>query len=633
MSMNPNNDPPQNSIKNVEELGLSTFNKLYSLFAKLWTPVQVLIAVAGLALALWYGNELRLSLLNTQNSVAMALGAKIEPTRNTDQGIAAFLLSNVKDEWDKAELLNIPNLHSILESVNTKVQGIGKAASTKQKGKAERNIPPANAPQAAPPPIPEIISKLNLEIINSDSTESWQTAIISNRKESFMVVPATSLRRKTLSEPSLVKEDRRQLQAVLEHNPEIAFDLYLASELEPEMRQIYNAKGEMLTVVQMYFITESGVFLIRAPGVKDHKMYYGEEFLTYNQYMDRPYFWGAVDIRRRRSTPAPFDYVSKPYVDLGGNGFVVTFSKKYSLPNQRVGVLCVDAKLPDYVTNNVEKYITDLGAKVSEFYWGKERGIETKTGLPLPQEFSWFQDKINESWAARSEVLGTIATEPPKPLSPQSQNKAGGVVRFTVPVGSTEVGEGNKKTRLLAVEIDSNSILNTLYKKLFLFAFGIALVIGLTVRLLVDYTSLKRETSKVLRKMSKVMQDASTPFVWLDDKNEFVKVNRSFLDVLGYVNYNIDGLKAHRRTFKSMVAGPSRQTYEDILKKSSANEETGEYEIDVLTKEDKVLHVRAHGERIPYPTFWRRGKPHRFGIFVEVIEPEPTADTEPTTHR
>jgi hypothetical protein len=29
------------------------------------------------------------------------------------------------------------------------------------------------------------------------------------------------------------------------------------------------------------------------------------------------------------------------------------------------------------------------------------------------------------------------------------------------------------------------------------------------------------------------------------------------------------------------------------------------------------LAVLVHGERIPYPTFWRRGLPHRFGIFLE----------------
>ena len=296
----------------------------------------------GLALALYYGNQLRLTLLNTQRSVAMALAAKLEPTRTADQGIAAFLLSNVKDEWTKVEHLNIPELTSILQGINTQVDGA--ATRAKQEESASRNVQTTNVSQAAPSAPSEIISKLNLQVVNVGSTAPWQTAITSIRKESFMVVPALSLRRKTLNEPPLQPGDQPRLAAALEQNPEILFDLRLASEIEPIMRGIDNASGERLAVIQTYFITESGVFLIRANGVKDQGEYYGSEFQPYTQYMDRPYFWGAVDIRQKK--PTPFDYATKPYLDLGGNGFVVTFSKKFDLPNQRVGVLCVDAKLP-----------------------------------------------------------------------------------------------------------------------------------------------------------------------------------------------------------------------------------------------------------------------------------------------
>jgi len=41
--------------------------------------------------------------------------------------------------------------------------------------------------------------------------------------------------------------------------------------------------------------------------------------------------------------------------------------------------------------------------------------------------------------------------------------------------------------------------------------------------------------SDALDKMAKVMQEASTSFAWLDEKNEFVKVNRSTLTVLEHL--------------------------------------------------------------------------------------------------
>jgi PAS domain-containing protein len=630
MSMNSKNDGTETAQKlsvSIQTMSVATLEKLYVLFSKLWTPVQLLLAAGGLTFAFYYGNALRLSLLNTQRSVALALAVKLEPTRNTDQGISAFLLSNVKDEWAKAEHLNIPELNSILQDINTKVRE--ESAKVTLKDMTSGNVSAPDASRALSLNIPALIDELGLEVINTGSTETWRTAITSKRRESFMVVPAMSIRHKTLNELPLVPKDKSRLVAVLEHNPEIPYDLKLVTELAPIMQRMDNASGERLTIIQTYFITESGVFLIRANGVKDQGKYYGDEFQPYTQYMDRPYFWGAVDIKSGQRKVTPFDYGTKPYLDLGGNGFVVTFSKKFELPNHRVGVLCVDAKLPDYTTDEIENYMKSLGAKVSDFYWSADKGIQPGKLGALPSEFSWFDVQLNKSREARSQVLGTIATEPAKTLPAQSQDMTGTVVRFTVPVASGEYGDGIKKTRLLWVEFDSASILKTLVKNLVFFTAGIILVIAVTWSLFWDYTVLKREMSDVLEKMSKVMRDASTPFVWLDEKNEFVKVNKSMLDVLEHEN--IEELKKQSPTFKGLITDATQQIYDDILAISGAGKETGEYEVDVITKTGKVLHVRAHGERIPYPTWLRRGLPHRFGIFVEVIEPPQTAETESTT--
>jgi hypothetical protein len=164
-----------------------------------------------------------------------------------------------------------------------------------------------------------------------------------------------------------------------------------------------------------------------------------------------------------------------------------------------------------------------------------------------------------------------------------------------------------------------------------LFTIGIILVIAVTWSLLWDYTVLKREMSNVLEKMTKVMRDASTPFVWLDEKNEFVEMNDSMLNILEH--NNIEELRTQSLTFIGLVTQATQQTYKDILEKSGKGQETGEYAIDVITKTGKVLKVRAHGERIPYPTWWRRGLPHRFGIFVEVVESAHPTESESITGR
>ncbi|MDT5271378.1 MAG: hypothetical protein QOH49_3564 [Acidobacteriota bacterium] len=622
-SANENHETVSEVTAKIGSPWLTALGNLYVLFAKLWTPVQLLLAAGGLAVALYYGNELRLSLLSAHHSVAAALAAKLEPTRSTDQGISAFLLSGVRGDWSKPEHLYIPELNSILQSIEAKVQEVAAGAKSEEAGRMNAR----DAGRASASHVRGLIDKLQLEVMRSGTPptgETWRTAIVSLREWSFTLVPVMSLRRKTLEEPPLeanAKDNQSQLVEVLEHNPEVLFDLDLVSELEPIMRRLDGVSGERLSVIQTYFITESGVFLIRASGVNHQGEYFQKQFQPYTQFMDRPYFWGAIELKQSKF--APFDYVTKPYLDLGGNGFVVTFSKKFSLPNRRSGVLCVDAKLPPEVTDEVEKHIESLGAKVSDFYWSTDKNViePGKDGFP-PPEFSWFERLVRESETqeARSKVLGNIATEPPK-------GDGGGVVRFTVPVSSFEPKDGVKRTRLLWVEFDPARVLQHLTKNVVLFTAGIILVIAVTWSLLWDYVVLKREMSNVLDKMAKVMKDASTPFVWLDEKNEFRKVNRSMLAILGH--RNIESLQHQSLTFKGLVTAETQQIYEEILKVSGKGSETGEYKISIITKEGKVLNVRAHGERIPFPTWWRRGLPHRFGIFVEVSEEESAADSVP----
>lgn len=597
---------------------------LYGQFTRLWTPAQFLLAVGGLVIALFFGRELLHSLLISQNGVAKALEAQPEPTRSDNPGILAILLSHLKDDWSDPKKLNVEEVKAVLDEANATVSAVA-GSGTSQAGIVKVSEE-----------VSKVANDLNLITESMGKDERWQTAVTSMRKKSFVMVPAIEFQDNKPGEPPLDLNTRTGMEQALRSNHEILFDLRLASALEPTMGKMERASSKLLTVVQTYLITESGVFMILAPGVKDHGQYYRGEFRPYTQYKDRMYFWRALDNSQRKITPSPFDYASKPYLDLGGNGLVVTFSKKLTLPNKRVGVLCVDAKLPDYVTKEIEENLESLGAEVSDFYWsaGKREDSGKLTpgtvepgerGLP-PKGFEWFTEALNKSSAARSELLGSIATSPHQE-TPQSQGRVADVVRFTVPVGSVEYGEGIKRTRLLWVKFDSASILWTLTMNLMLFSGGIVLMLVVTWNLFRDYTILKREMSNVLEKMSKVMRDAPTPFVWLDENNEFHAVNRRMLQVLEYEN--IEELRKQTPTFRGLITDATQATYDAVLASSAAGQETDEYEIEVLTKTGKVLRVRAHGERIPYPTLWRRGIPHRFGIFVEVTDATSVTESEP----
>jgi PAS domain-containing protein len=628
------------SITSIESLGWNVVGKFYALFTKLWTPVQLLLAVAGLSVAIYYGSQLKLSLLNTQENMAKALASQVEPTRDAGQGSVAFLFRNMGDEWTKVEHLNKEELTLMLQDMKEKIREVTEKQLTEEgAGAAERRSGGRQTARSKTSPAPpsdsaKIIRDLGLKAITTSSGggeagATANTAIVGTLKEYYLMVPVTALHGKTLKESPSILADPARLAELLDDNPETKSQMRIAAEIVPLMRRAEQASGDQLTIVQTYFITESNVFVIREAGVENQGEYYAGQFHPYTQQLDRPYVWGVLNSKPGRITPTPFDYVTKPYLDLGGNGFVVTFSKKFELPNHRFGVLCVDAKLPDSITDEIKKNMEDMGGKVSGFWWSESKGIEPEDSQRSPAEFSWFNVKLKESGQARSVVLGGITFAPVESTEARAKGEGGNVVKFTVPVTSREDKPGQKRTRLLLVDFDSTTILKQLTTNLLLFTGGIILVIAVTWSLFWDYTRLKQEMSNVLKNLSKVMRRASTPFLWLDEENGFIDVNDSFLKLMECGN--LEELKKHSPTFRGLITAETQPTYDEVLACSGRGKETGEYEIDILTKSGKVLHARAHGERIPYPTLWRRGLPHRFGVLVEVVHPARAAKVKPST--
>ncbi len=553
------------------------------LLRKLAPALQIALLLMGVAVALYYGYQLRQALLQSQENVAKGLHAKLESTAHPHKGIAAFLLSGLEETLppDK-DLVNNEQLRSTLKDIETTLQKLSDEAKSFNETEVADSL------------------KLRVTNISSGSVSPWQKAVTSrDAAAKFLMVPAISLRRKGLVERPL---DQSLLNDVLKYNPEVLFDLQAASVLEPHLRKLDRMTIRSLPVVQTYFIAESGVIILHASNVTDHGKYYQDQFAPYTLFMDRPYFWQAVE----RSAPMSlFDYQTEPYIDLGGNGLVITYTKKVDLPNQRVGIVCADVKLPEPSVVEIKERLRSLGAEFAEFSWTIDRGRE---GF-IPDDFAWFEKQMaGQNRKEQSRSLGAIALE---------QQQAGvenkpDTMRFTVPLESTEWSEGLRKTKLLWVRVDFGSIRRKLTWDLLWFSVGIALMVLSGSTILYDYKVLHGEMNSVLRKMSRVMSDASTPFAWIDDKNEFVYANSSFLKLLDYPN--LEQLKS--KPFRALVTNETQPMYDEVLSKSGKGEETREYEIDVLTSKNEVVRVVAHGERIPYPTFWRRGLPHRFGVFL-----------------
>lgn len=586
---------------------LEILQLIHKLLRTLSPFIQILMALIGLGIAGYYGSKLTDRFNNSQENVARALEARLVTTAYAHRGVTAFLLADI----DKT-LSTMNGYGPELEKVFNEVS---KAISKSPKDL--ENFDPKNADS--------LHLMVNVDSASTSESEldlipNWKKAITNSEQDMdtmFLMVPAISLRRvnpvydsKTkTNHVNLVYEPLRSknLTEVLKYNPEVAFDLMIASDIKSCFMNLNQILAQSLDPVQTYFISESGVILLQKSFAKSK--FYSRKFPRYTLFMDRTYFWGAIDPQpgEKNRDNAPFDYQTDPYIDLGGNGVVKTYSKKVELPNHRVGVICVDVHLPEGSVNEIKHRLNVLGANVQDFHWETRPGTYGNKVEEIPPGFGWVENRLKAQYDEQSRLLGAIAFE----SDYDSQKKE--VIRFTVPVGSDEFDE-KRITHLLLVSFDFARIRRSILLDSLGFLFGIGLLVLVTWNVFYDYNKLKREMNKVLENMSQVMYEAATPFVWLNEKNQFHKVNLSFLEVVGCKNDK--ELKEHAPTFRDLVTGETQPQYDEILAQSAKGEKTGQYEIDIIKKNGEVKHIVAHGERIPYPTFWRRGLPHRFGVIL-----------------
>lgn len=366
-------------------------------------------------------------------------------------------------------------------------------------------------------------------------------------------------------------------------------------------------------VVQAYFISESGVILLRQlPRSKSYKYTFPNNTL----FMDRLYFWGAidpVDFKQEKNSHGPLEYATDPYIDLGGNGVVTTYSERVNLPNKRTGVVCVDVVLRGTETQ-IKDRLEALGGQLIE---RKFKSDEKKLQGEVPEAFSWVNNPLGGP--AKSRITGAIAFESDFPKNPASTSDPE-IVRFTVPIGSAVNDDQTTVTTLLLVTFDFGKQRYWIIGNSLGFALGIGLFVVVMGNLLLQYNSLRRAMNGVLGNMSEVMYEAATPFVWLNEKNEFVEANKSLLHKLRCDTPH--QLVEYAPTFKDLVTADSLPVYKSILEQSARGEPTPPYEITIIRRDGKEIPVRVHGEAVPYPSLGRRRSPQRFGVFLPPPEVE-----------
>jgi len=608
--------------------GLQAVQKLS---AGLTLPIQIILGLLGLSVALWSAAKWSMSALDVQHAMNGALPVNLETTDSAYKGVVAYLLADLADELPAATSNKVTPLSIELSDALGRPLGGKKPEGKPPESKAER---PASMPQEQslgvalqlartlgnPDPNVDpngLLGSLHLEV-SGDPPTYEQVIIGSYGSDAFIRVPAVSLNGFSLRHgDKLFPEGALTLRSLLERNESLLLDLSIAIYLAPRFAQYdeQRLKDEQplanLVVMQSYFITQDGMIVIRKAHAKNQFGYYHEQFPSYFSFTQRPYFWKAIS--QDRSGNSYKAYRTEPYIDMGGNGVVVTYAQRVDLPGGRLGVFCLDAQVPEY-ESKLKSRVSILGDQVESFEWT----IGVDNTKIVPNGFEWFDKDISE---AKSQValLGAIARQTPD--QSLSNTETDTFVRFTVPLDSREKDANGLKraTRVLPVQVNFSRIHRQKILSIVGVALGASLFFVSIFNILQDYLLLRHRMALTLANISRVMAKASTPFARFNERNEFEDANASFLEISGYDN--IEDLKetrgGGRRTFRSMLTPESQASYDKVLDASSRGDDTDEYDVILIRKDGTRIKVTAHGERIPFPKGWRRELPHRFGVLLK----------------
>ena len=126
----------------------------------------------------------------------------------------------------------------------------------------------------------------------------------------------------------------------------LARDIVAGASASQSLKGILNASGEgnaRARFSQVYLVSATGVLRDYNEGGSDNNT-----FIAHRFFPERPYFWPTVD-NRPSEIPCltPFTFCTRPYVDLGGHGIVVTMCRSAGqTANISYTVLCADLRFP-----------------------------------------------------------------------------------------------------------------------------------------------------------------------------------------------------------------------------------------------------------------------------------------------
>jgi PAS domain-containing protein len=367
------------------------------------------------------------------------------------------------------------------------------------------------------------------------------------------------------------------------------------------------------TPIQAYFITKNGITRIvhRWKPKQTYERQFGPDLF----FPGRPYFWASFDklvndntdlfrSQLKTATIQTLFSVSHPYMDLGGNGIVVTMCSGVRRPKMSDSVVCVDLPLNDNnIQARIEQTIRAIGGSLVATTCDVS-GCDSQGSLTNDLA----NDIIDKGNLGRlSEIFGNIEVI--------NANLVEHVpLEVSVPVGPRE--EKTEKASFIVFELDVAGF--DRHTGWIGAASGICFgfAIFLLGASLTDTMGREAELREAFDRVSTVMYACPTPYTRLSPDDKVRDANPAFCQLLGLTVTRESLENIHNTTFRSLIAQEDLAKYDDVQARRKKGEPVEPYALTLSSPHGKRI-VMIHSAAVPSARHENTQLPETFGIAVE----------------
>jgi PAS domain S-box-containing protein len=592
------------------DAGIRSFLRWFFIEQPRWHLLRfVLPLLVALISAVWWSSDVS----NAQEVSLQTLTARVEQTRQEYKGLEAFLLSDVD-----GIVGNLSDARVTPEFEKEFIEFQDAVASAIAREPAQVSIKVETDPRG------QGQSLRNKYITDSEDKPTPGQA---QEKQGFLFFPAMVLAADIPSDERV--EDKTIITAATREGRQLRAQLFAAQDIDSKLARFvqietFNSGGLGVgpKPVQCYYLTSTGIIRLYSTNLQpgeEQVSYYKHQFKPTTFFPDRPYFWPTIkqytrDLGGTDHTVKTVFHQTRPYLDLGGNGVVVTLSIGIKAKGLNSG-LFLDFTLGDTAKERIKEKIRKVGGFAAETSWvlpddgdpyRKENGdaLSNKREDVCKTEFKLARTlKADQSL---SDLFGDIYV---------FQRGLPGTITFTVPLGRPNTGQSAGAITFLYCELSPTAFRFWASLKLLACGLSMATFVGFIVLALRDYELKFRQHKEFLEKVTQLMSDAPVAYCRLNQEEKFVEMNDSFAMMLGYESKE----QAEReliceKKWQDLLDAASRGKYERDIKPRRANREpTGPYPVKMRRPNgERWVEVTVHGADVP----GGKGFPETFGLLL-----------------